>query len=403
MSRGLAVVSRRMQGVVDTLPLTALVFIAGGIARAVLVPITHGQDFVVWDLASQATLNGSNVYAHHPAYSGGPYSYFPLFLYVELPMQWLALHTGVSFTIMGKLPIVASDVATAVLIASFLVRRGFLDRAVAVGTALFFLNPLVVYNGAFYGRFDSVCLALLLLALRRWELGRGHTTTFAAVYALSVAAKTFPILLLPWLLLRLGKDGWRLVAVLGGTLIALSAPYLVTSPVAFFRDLIYYNASKGPGEYSWQQLLTDNASADMVHAAGYVLFGIFVLAIAYLARTVADPSTFLSASLLCSILVNKSVIEQYYIWTFPFLILMLMRSRAAGPAIVLVLLTGVGLVTNAFVDPLRPQARATSVVIAIIAVYGAAVCIRDSQRQVTSTGSVRAAQLIIRPPSTTRV
>jgi uncharacterized membrane protein len=375
-----------MRRVLDALPLTTLVFIVGGIARAVLVPITHGQDFVVWDLASHATLDGSNVYAHHPAYPGGPYSYFPLFLYLEIPMQWMALHTGVSFTILGKLPIVVGDVAAAVLIASFLARRGLSDQAVAVGTALFFLNPLVVYNGAFYGRFDSVCLALLLLALRFYERGRGRTTTFAVVYALSVAAKTFPILLLPWLLLRLGRAGWRLAVILAATLIGLSAPYLITSPVAFFRDLIYYNASKGPGEYSWQQLLTDTASADTVHVASYVLFGLFVLGIAVLARTVADASTFLSASLLCSILVNKSVIEQYYVWTFPFLILMLMRSRAEGPAVVLVVLTGIGLVSNTFVDLLKPQARATSALIGIIAIYGVAVCIRDGHRGAEAEG-----------------
>ena len=50
------------------------------------------------------------------AYTGGPYPYFPLFLYIELPMQWLALHTSVPFTILGKLPIVAADLAATLLI-----------------------------------------------------------------------------------------------------------------------------------------------------------------------------------------------------------------------------------------------------------------------------------------------
>ena len=65
----------------------------GLIARAVLIPITHGQDFVVWDLASTATLHGVNIYAHHPAYPGGPFAYFPVFLYLELPFQWLVACT----------------------------------------------------------------------------------------------------------------------------------------------------------------------------------------------------------------------------------------------------------------------------------------------------------------------
>jgi hypothetical protein len=51
------------------------------------------------------------------------------FLYLELPMQWLALHTGVSFTIFGKLPIVAGDLLAAVLIAAAMRDRGHNDAA----------------------------------------------------------------------------------------------------------------------------------------------------------------------------------------------------------------------------------------------------------------------------------
>ncbi len=97
---------------------------AGLVVRAILVPITHGPDFAVWDLASRATLDGVNVYAHHPAYTGGPYTYLPLFLYIELPFQWIAMHTGVPFTILGKLPIVAADLAATLLIAVELRRTG---------------------------------------------------------------------------------------------------------------------------------------------------------------------------------------------------------------------------------------------------------------------------------------
>src|SRR5581483_4113606 len=137
-------------------PYTSLVFLAGIIIRAILIPITHGNDFIVWDLASRATLAGSNIYAHHPrGYPGGPYTYPPLFLYSELPFQWLALHLGVSFVILGKLPIVAGDLLTAALLAAYLARRGYDERTVALGAALYFLNPLVLYNGAFYGRFDA--------------------------------------------------------------------------------------------------------------------------------------------------------------------------------------------------------------------------------------------------------
>ena len=107
-------------------------------------------------------------------------------------MQWFTVHTGVSYTVMGKLPIVAADLAATVLIIREVRRRGHGPRAEALAAALFFLNPLVLYNGAFYGRFDSVCVALFMLAFGAWRSARPATWRFALAYAFAVAAKTFP-------------------------------------------------------------------------------------------------------------------------------------------------------------------------------------------------------------------
>ncbi len=59
----------------------------------------------------------------------------------------------------------------------------------------------MLYNGAFYGRFDSVAVALLLLAVHMWH-GRtaGAGWRFSATYALAIAAKTYPVFLLPWVI-----------------------------------------------------------------------------------------------------------------------------------------------------------------------------------------------------------
>src|SRR5579884_2221475 len=73
------------------------VCLAGLAVRAALVPLGHGQDFVVWRLASTWTLRGVNIYAHHPAYPGGPYAYFPLFLAIEVPLRWLSDQTSAPF------------------------------------------------------------------------------------------------------------------------------------------------------------------------------------------------------------------------------------------------------------------------------------------------------------------
>nr|MDQ2830352.1 hypothetical protein [Chloroflexota bacterium] len=154
---------RRVGALARAYPRVALVFALGLVLRAVLLPITFGPDFHIWDLTAAATLHGQDVYAHPPLDLAryGPYAYFPLYLYLLLPLKWLALHSGLSYVALGKLPVVAGDVGVALGLASALRRAGRDERACATGVALYFLNPLVLYNGAFYGRFDSLPLALL--------------------------------------------------------------------------------------------------------------------------------------------------------------------------------------------------------------------------------------------------
>src|SRR5690242_7699923 len=79
-------------------PYTAAVLALGLLIRAILLPLARGHDFIARDLDTRATLDGFNIYVYHlPHYPGGPYAYFPLFLYLDVPFQWLALHTGLPF------------------------------------------------------------------------------------------------------------------------------------------------------------------------------------------------------------------------------------------------------------------------------------------------------------------
>ena len=234
----------------------------------------------MWDLASAATLQGIDIYAHHPAYPGGPYAYFPLFLYLELPFQWLAQHTGISFTVLGKIPILAGDIACAIVLAGELRNRTASDRAILVGTSLFFLNPLVLYNGAFYGRFDTVALALLLFAVRLLRKGKRSAGFW---YGLAVAAKTFPVFVLPGMVRDArGRRTWLAVGLMG-VLLILSAPYL-PSWRAMVSDIVLYDAVKAPGALSWQTLFIGTTSTETLRFVSYVLLALYLLGAVLLAR-----------------------------------------------------------------------------------------------------------------------
>ena len=325
-----------------------LVLAAGIAVRVALVPITRGQDFDVWDLASTATLQGIDIYAHHPAYPGGPYAYFPLFLYLELPFQWLAEHTGISFTVLGKVPILAGDIACALVLAGELRDRTASNRAVLLGTSLFFLNPLVLYNGAFYGRFDTVALALLLFAVR---LLRKRKRSAGLWYGLAVAAKTFPVFVLPGIVRDArGRRIW-LATTLMGVLLVLSAPY-IPSWRAMVSDIVVYDAVKAPGALSWQTLFIGTTSIEKLRLVSYVLLALYLIGAVLLAR-VLDLDLYILATLVLFLVCCKVLLEQYLVWPMPWLVLVLWtapRIRAATIAF-FVAVTVVGMVANPHVQP----------------------------------------------------
>jgi uncharacterized membrane protein len=362
----------------------AAVLIIGLVARAILVPITHGPDFVVWDLASRATLNGVNVYAHHPAYTGGPYTYFPLFLYLEVLMQWLTVHTGVSFTIMGKLPIVGADLLATVLVVMELRRRGHRGGAEALAASLFFLNPLVLYNGAFYGRFDSVCTALFLVAFHVYRPGRPATWGFAVAYALAVAAKTFPIIVLPWLLVRDRLTTVRVLIACCGIIFALSAPYLLTSPQAFVQDVLY-SADKLSGGLSWQVIFHGLPTSEQLYIGDALLGGFLVTAIAL--AYVDDFAICSVAAMLLFMVFSKQVIEQYLTWPLPLLALLVVDERSRTPFFLLATLTIAGMVVNAYFHPFGLQPAPINVVLAGLVSAGVCRLLWTHRRAGASNGA----------------
>lgn len=342
-----------------------IMLVVGLVARIVLIPLGHGQDFVVWDRASAASLQGVNVYAHHPDYPAGPYAYFPLFLYIELPMQWLAMHTSLSFSILGKLPIMAGDIAAAVLIADAVAFHGRSRRAAVLAAVAFWLNPLALYNGAYCGRFDSIGCALLLLALRPL---RRHDTDLrgsAAWYAMAVAAKTFPAFAMPGLL-RAAKGSRRWAAAVAVAFFALVLlPYL-GSLRAVFRDVIYYDATKTPQGLSWQTMLQSTLDTQDARRLGYLMFALFAVLVVWLSW-IDDVDRYVLLTLVLFVCLSKVVLEQYLVWPLPWLAIIAATPRAQvrrfAAGTLLAILTVIGTIAN---ETFQPFGRAPTALIVLL-------------------------------------
>jgi hypothetical protein len=343
------------------------VLAVGLIVRAVLVPLSHGQDFTVWDRATTASLHGVNIYAHHPNYPGGPFAYLPLVLYLELPFQWLALHTGISFTVLGKVPIAFGDIACSLLIARAVAERGGSRRAVTLAAAAFLLNPLVLYNSAYYGRFDSVACALLLLAVRGFD-GRSRKPVRGAVwYALAVAAKTFPAFAAAGILRAARGHRVHATLTIAAVIGALLVPYFV-SPGAVVADMIGYDAGKFPGGLSWQTLLLHPLGASDSRLVGILLLALFFVATIWLSSRVVGLDQYVLVTLIVFLCLSKVVLEQYLTWPMAWLIIF---AFAPGPvsrrssAVLLSVLTAIGCLDNETFHPLGRSSAALGIALLV--------------------------------------
>jgi len=363
----------------------ALVMVIGLAIRAVLLPLGYGQDFVVWNKASAATLHGINIYAHHPHYPAGPYAYFPLFVYLELPAQWLAEHGVLSFTVLGKIPILLGDVLVTWLIAAELADRGRSPRVAAAGAAAFFLNPVVLDNSALYGRFDSLGLAFLLLALRYGRRAAHMAWKAAFCFALAVATKTFPGFIVLGMV-RIGRRqiGWALGATLG----LLSLPYLGSLP-AYLHDIVFYNTVKHPQALSWQRVLLDMVSRRDADVVGYGLLVAFIVVLVALRNRLADLQSYTVVVLLTFILTSKVVLSHYLTWPMPWLIIRMLESSAGTcwPSVaIMAVFTIVALQMNPYVHPFGQYPELAAYIVAITAGWYIGVVLNGRSRVPVTDG-----------------
>ena len=129
------------------------------------------------------------------------YPYPPVWVWVEAGSEWLARHTGWSFAVLVKLPVLAADLAIVALLAAggTKIGRGLMPAW------LYALHPVSILVGAFHGQFDAAALFFVMLAVFAFEAGRRDASALAL--AAAIALKSFPVLLLPVFLLTPGGLG----------------------------------------------------------------------------------------------------------------------------------------------------------------------------------------------------
>jgi hypothetical protein len=190
--------------------------LVGLLVRAVLLPLTSwGYDTEGFVLGSVSMLGGNTPYASQAyfepplgavlqaplVYLAGPLWHVPLLGFDPsiVPLQIRTLLTFATVPspaalVAVKLPMVASDLVASLLLFHLVRARWGLPWA-GTATALWWLNPVVIWASSVVGQPDTLAAALVLLFLFAAERGAWGLAGWAA--GLGAMAKLYPILLLP--------------------------------------------------------------------------------------------------------------------------------------------------------------------------------------------------------------
>lgn len=178
--------------------------------RAPLLLLSPGAPFDMESYARAAGVNGPGLYSL--AGLDGRYPYLPLWWLLLRGLGWLQGAFGGEAGLWQRLPGVFGDVAISLLLYQLVERRqrsgatlspgkGGLGSAQAglLAGLSWALNPLAILISAGHGQFDSLALALLLLAAWLLEYEEGPDAELKAALALAAAwaLKTWPLAFLP--------------------------------------------------------------------------------------------------------------------------------------------------------------------------------------------------------------
>ena len=264
--------------------------VLGFAVRLGLSAVSLGSnDWATWRWFAALTIcAGPSAYALEPTLNHPP-----------IPVLWscasllFCAASGVSFPFLFRLPAIAADLGSCVLL-----RRIWADRAAATASDAAGLNvgkrvggraewtgwlapAAMAWNldailvGAYHCNTDNVCAFLMLLSA--YQLARRRNALRGGLaLAAAVNVKLVPVLLVPVLLVAAATacGGWRRGG--GRFLLGLAAgvpPFLVMLalvPVAFARNALVY--SPMPGEWG-VMLLAMNAHATSLAAAKAAAFG----------------------------------------------------------------------------------------------------------------------------------
>ncbi len=260
------------------------------------------------------------------------YPYPPLWVLVETFSLQLSERLGVPFVTLVKLPPILADIGIGFVLMCIAQQRGRDGEAALI---CYLLNPVPIMISSMHGQFDSIPVLCMLLACYLLD-SRQAPSWSATCLMLGVMTKSFPILLLPFCLVRLStwvaRAQFTLIVMI--PLAIVLAPYYLMTPQALQSQLFSY---QGVVDHGWMVILREGFwricgsvppfSPYTAFQAGKWVF--FVSAFAYFIaaawRRHQDVYTHACGILLIFCVAYPGIGSQYHLWPLPFLIVLSLR------------------------------------------------------------------------------
>lgn len=215
------------------LPLVLLTAVIVRFVPMLILPVGAGYDIESYKLVAKALTAGEEVYTSAAV---GRHPYLPMQM-VWLGAAWtLAQQTIFPFVVWVKLLPVLVDVAITAVIFFVVTRLGKTVKDAVLLSLFYALNPVAILVSAYHGQFDAIPLLLMLLSWAFYYFGQ-RLGFSALALGFAVLNKTWPVVMLPIMLIRLRRlREWILY-----TAVTLFIPFIFT--IAY---IVYFQSDPKP-------------------------------------------------------------------------------------------------------------------------------------------------------------
>jgi Gpi18-like mannosyltransferase len=335
-----------------TLKLQTVVII-GLIARLAIAPFfAHPFDMNAWYINGEAFLNGGQNLLNYLV----PYRY-SFFLFV-FPGTWLFTHLasffpnftipisaldprlnpgsqwgisvipGLLYDFLLKLPLIASDTLVALILFKIVNRESRDEKIAVLASALWFLNPLVIWVSSGWGMFDDIPTLFTVLAL--YFLSKGKFSVTALMLVLATVMKFYAIVLfVPLFIIVWRKSGLRGIlpslATTGISASLFSIPlFFISNPLSYVTASTPSAAFQYAGMSLWTALSLAISTLDLSLVSDIFVVASLALAYFFIIKTKSMHNEFTTT--VCYFLIPLTVLlifykfvgENYLVWIIPF-------------------------------------------------------------------------------------